>query len=242
MKLIITCKGWQQRNLFIKYLKQELKAMPPSNAYYPGAWNRYQEFLNQYKNAEAVGEKKEGCIPWTLIPNVTKNSYAFEHEAFCGVIAETSLNSDTVAEFIHKAVKFSNNEVWGTLSCTLIVDSKTQVLLQKELEDCITQLRYGSIGINCWAGLSYALGATTWGAFPGHTLENIQSGIGFVHNGYLFDYPEKSVVRAPFRVWPTPAWFYTNKNTEKIGESLIRYEYSQSLKDFIKLSFAALNG
>lgn len=242
MKVIVTCKGWQQRDLFLEYLRKELKALPPRKAYYPGAWDRYHYFLNQYKNSEVLGEKKEGCIPWTLIPNIHENPYAFEKEAFCGIITETPLVSDTIPEFIHKAVEFCNDKIWGTLSCSLFIDPLTESINRNEIEQAIDLLRYGSIGINCWAALSYAFAATTWGAYPGSPLKDIQSGSGSVHNGFLFDYPEKSVVRAPFRIWPNPAWFYTNKNTIGIGKSLVQYEYSQSTKDFIKLIFAALKG
>ena len=242
IKVIVTCKGWQQRELFLDYLKKELKALPPRKAYYPGAWDRYQRFLNQYKNSETLGDNMIGCIPWTLIPNIQENTYAFEEEAFCGIVTETSLISDTVPEFIHKAVEFCNEKIWGTLSCSMLVDPQTESVHRNEIEQAIELLRYGSIGINCWAALSYAFASTTWGAYPGSTLENIQSGIGCVHNGYLFDYPEKSVVRAPFQIWPNPAWFYTNKNTKEIGECLIQYEYSQSTKDFMKLIFAAIKG
>jgi hypothetical protein len=242
VKVIITCKGWQQRDLFLDNLRKELKALPPRRAYYPGAWDRYHCFLNQYKNSEILGENKEGCIPWTLITNISDNTYAFEKEAFCGVVTETSLLSDTVPEFINKAVEFCNDKIWGTLSCSLLVDPLTESIHENEIEKAIELLRYGSIGINCWAALSYAFASTTWGAYPGSSLNEIQSGIGIVHNGFLFDYPEKSVVRAPFRIWPNPAWFYTNKNTIGIGRCLVQYEYSQSTKDFMKLIFAALKG
>ena len=47
-------------------------------------------------------------------------------------------------------------------------------------------------------GAIYGLVSPTWGAYPGHTPEDIQSGSGVVHNTWLFDHPEKSVVRAPF--------------------------------------------
>ena len=40
--------------------------------------------------------------------------------------------------------------------------------------------------------------------FPGHTLEDIQSGRGVVHNAFLFDHPQKSVVYLPLRIKPTP--------------------------------------
>ncbi|BBH51871.1 NAD-dependent aldehyde dehydrogenase [Fluviispira sanaruensis] len=244
MKLIVTCEGWQQRELFLKQLRKELSLLKSRKAYYPGAQNRYNEFLKRYPQAEVLGEKKVGCIPWTLIADIKKseNEYAFNEEAFCGIISETALTEEDIPSFIQAATEFCNNEVWGTLSCSVIVDPLTRKEYSQEIDDCIDALRYGAIGINCWSALSYAFASTTWGAYPGHTLEDIQSGIGAVHNGYLIDFPEKSVIDAPFIIKPTPVWFYNNKNIREISEKLIQFEYSQNIFDFLKLIFAAAKG
>ncbi len=53
---------------------------------------------------------------------------------------------------------------------------------------------------------------TPWGAYPGHTLDDIGSGIGFVHNARLIDRPQKTVIRAPFTMWPKPAWSVFHRN------------------------------
>ena len=66
------------------------------------------------------------------------------------------------------------------------------------LNEAIADLRYGSIGVNLWHALSFALGTTVWGAYPGHAVNDIQSGRGFVGNAYMFARPQKSVVRGPF--------------------------------------------
>ncbi|WP_186646748.1 NAD-dependent aldehyde dehydrogenase [Fluviispira vulneris] len=244
MKLIVTCKGWQQRELFLKQIRKELSLLKNRKAYYPGAQNRYNEFLKRYPQAEVLGEKKVGCIPWTFIADIKKseNEYAFNEEAFCGIISETAIVADDIPSFIRAATDFCNNEVWGTLSCSVIVDPFTRKEYFQEIEDCIEELRYGAIGINCWSALSYAFASTTWGAYPGHTLDDIQSGIGAVHNGYLIDFPEKSVIDAPFIIKPTPVWFYNNKNIREIAKKLIQFEYSQNPFDFLKLIFAATKG
>jgi hypothetical protein len=41
------------------------------------------------------------------------------------------------------------------------------------------------VAINHWPALAYGLGSTPWGAFPGSTAADIQSGVGHVHNTYL---------------------------------------------------------
>lgn len=39
----------------------------------------------------------------------------------------------------------------------------------------------------------------SWGAFAGdQTLADVGSGLGHVHNTYLYDHPQKTVVRTPF--------------------------------------------
>ena len=96
-------------------------------------------------------------------------------------------------------------------------------------QQAIAELRYGTIAINAWAALAFALGQTSWGAYPGRTLEDIQSGIGAVHNTRLFDKPQKSVVYAPFRVEPRPLWFVTHKNAHRVAPKLVAFEASPSV-------------
>ena len=70
---------------------------------------------------------------------------------------------------------FANDRCWGTLSINLIVDPKTEASLGGAFDQAIADLRYGAISINCWTGLVYGLVNTTWGAFLGHPLDNIES-------------------------------------------------------------------
>lgn len=244
MKVLVTWKQWSQRKEFLQCIRTELKKCPPRKSYYPGAQERYQQFLQHYPQYEVLGEKYPECIPWTFIPNLTIDSdaYAFQTEAFCGLLMEVTLDADNVADFIKKSTDFCNNKLWGTLSCSIFIPPKTERAYKKEVQQMIGKLRYGAIGINCWAALSYVFCSTTWGAYPGHTLDNIQSGIGTVHNGFLFDFPEKSVIRAPFKIWPTPAWFYTNKNLVGIGKALLQHEYNPSPWNFMRLVYNSCRG
>jgi aldehyde dehydrogenase (NAD(P)+) len=114
----------------------------------------------------------------------------------------------------------------------VLVHPETQATHARSLESMIANLRYGGIGVNAWAGVIYGLVVTTWGAFPGHTNQDIQSGRGVVHNGLLLDHPQKSVVRAPFRIDPTPAWFPDHKTLHLLGPAITRFEASPG---FLKL-------
>ena len=241
-KVVVTASGWEQQEAFLTQFHTCLAAIPQRPAYYPGAQQRYQSFLDHYPHYQALSSRTEYSIPWTVIPEVSSPGYALTHEAFCGVVAEVSLNTVHAGEFLHQVVDFVNQEVCGTLSCVLLVHPTTARAYAKELDWAIAHLRYGGIGVNTWTGVNYSLGVTTWGAFPGHPLTDIGSGRGVVHNAYLFDYPQKSVVRAPFRIAPTPAWFATHKNLQQLGQRLTAFEAAPSWDKFLGVMLAALQG
>ncbi|QHG16068.1 aldehyde dehydrogenase family protein [Nostoc sp. ATCC 53789] len=243
-KVLVTAKGWKQRDTFLEILHQELAAIPTRKAYYPGARERYEAFLDQYPQAQALVYADEESIPWTVIPQVPPKTgeYALNHEAFCGLLAEVTLDAEDPGEFLAKAVNFANQKVKGTLSCVLLVHPKTEKAYSAEIDRAIANLRYGGIGVNVWTGIIYALGLTTWGAFPGNTLTDIGSGRGVVHNAYMFDHPQKSVVRSPFRIYPTPAWFVTHKNLLQLGQRVTAFEAYPTWGKLLDVVFAALKG
>ena len=226
-KVLITHANWAQRDVFLNTLRETLRNITPRRAYYPGAFSRYSRFVEAHPDAEVFGPKNADIIPWTLIPNINpeqRSDICFTEEAFCGIIAETPLQASNAADFLHKAVEFCNNTLWGTLNACIIVHPQTEAKLGSLLDQAISDLRYGSISINHWPALSYALGSTTWGAYPGHTLDDIQSGIGVVHNTLMFDKPQKSVIYGPFRTWPTPPWFVTHKTANKLAPIITKFE------------------
>jgi hypothetical protein len=241
-KVVALARGWEQRDDFLSRLEKALGGTPPRRAYYPGAHDRYQDFLRHYPQARAVGETGDVVVPWTIIPDVPAwdDEYALNNEAFCGVLAEVSLDADDPSSFLSRAVEFANDKVWGTLSCVLLVDPATQRAHADALEDAVARLRYGGVGINTWTGVNFGLGVTTWGAFPGHPPEAIESGSGVVHNSLLFDYPQKSVVRAGFRIWPKPGWFNNHRTLLALGRDLTRFEAYGSLLALLKVAFAGL--
>jgi acyl-CoA reductase-like NAD-dependent aldehyde dehydrogenase len=246
-KLLIMHEGWSQREAFITTLRKYLEAAPKRKAYYPGAEGRFDSFCKEYGSSVSVGEKKDGVLPWTLLRNVDSSktdNMCFTTEAFCGILAETTLPAADAAEFLDNAVAFCNDTVWGTLNACVIVHPKSLKFdkVWKSLEKAKTELRYGTIGINHWPALGYALACTPWGAFPGHTLEDIQSGRGFVHNTYLFDKCEKTVITGPFKVSPLPPWFVTNTRTHITGRKLTRFEASPSMLKIPGIAISAARG
>lgn len=252
-KVVVTAKGWAQRDAFLAQLQQELAQTPARNAYYPGAQERYQAFLEQYPQAIALSsvtiasehcKEPKNTLPWTFAPDVPacKGDYALTQEAFCGVLAEVSLEASDAGEFLMRAVDFVNEQVWGNLSCTVLVDSRTQQQRRMEVESAITQLRYGAIGVNVWSAVIFSLSVLPWGAFPGNPLADIASGQGVVHNAYLFDYPQKAVLRAPFRILPLPIWFARHQNLLALAHQFMAFQAQPSWRRWFNVVVEALRG
>lgn len=243
-KVLVLAKDWPQRDRFLELLREEMARTAPRKGYYPGAKDRHRAFLDKYPKAELFGEPKEGAVPWTLLPGVpaAKGEYALTHEAFCTVIAEVTLPGKSAEEFLPAAVDFANDVVWGTLSCNILIDPDTESRLGARFEDEVARLRYGTVGINVWTGACAGLTELAWGAFPGHTPEDVQSGIGKVHNGFAFDFPEKSTVRGPFRPRIKHIYFHGHRTLNQVGAAMLRVEENPSLLRLPKVAAAALRG
>ena len=139
-------------------------------------------------------------------------------------------------------MEFCNDRLHGTLNAGLVVHPRTRRELDGAIDRAVDELRYGSVAINHWPAMSYGLGATPWGAFPGQPLNDVQSGRGFVHNTWLFERPQKSVIEGPFRVLPKPAWFVTHTAAQEVGRELTRLEGDRSLLHLPAILWNALMG
>ena len=243
-KVLVLARDWPQRDAFLEAVARALAAAPPRRAYYPGAEARWRAFLAHYPQARVVGRGGEGIVPWTLIPGVpaAPGEYALCEEAFCGVLAQVDLPGREPAEFADAAVRFANEAVWGSLSAMLLVPPSARRGDPGLVDRAISGLAYGSVGVNVWTGANYALGVTSWGAYPGGTREDVGSGIGAVHNTFLFDRPQKSVVRGPFRMVPKPIWFADHRTLDRLGPRLVRFEDRPSWGRLPALGVTALLG
>jgi hypothetical protein len=246
-RVLITHAAWMQRGEFMEALSSVLASLPTRRDYYPGARERRATFLKSHPDANELGATTEKTAPWTLLRDVDASNVgdvAFNVEAFCALTAETALEANSAADFVRRATEFCNDVVWGSLSMTLICDPRTMKDAETgaAIDEAIANLRYGSIGVNLWHALSFALGTTVWGAYPGHAVNDIQSGQGFVGNAYMFARPQKSVVRGPFVARPAPAWFATNKNGAAVMGRLLDFEVKPSWMKLPGLLRAALKG
>jgi acyl-CoA reductase-like NAD-dependent aldehyde dehydrogenase len=246
-RVIVTEAGWREREGLLAKIRQILARVPTRKAYYPGAHDRYEAFLREHPEAERFGEADGDRLAWALIPGLDpsrRDEICYTTEAFAGVFAETPLAAPSIPAFLEQAVAFANESLWGTLNATLLVHPKSLAdpAVAQAVEKAVVDLRYGTVAINHWAAIGYGLVITPWGAFPGHEQTDIQSGTGVVHNTLMFSRVEKSVVRAPFRVFPKPVWFATHRQAHKLTPKLSRFEAAPSPAKLPGIFALALKG
>ncbi|MCP4251667.1 MAG: aldehyde dehydrogenase family protein, partial [bacterium] len=189
-QVLVLPKGWTGSDRLVDELRRIVRGLPERDAYYPGAAERQQAAVAKHPHAALLDS---GPVPRTLITDIDpngKDEYAFTTEFFGGVYATTRLGSRDPAHFVREAVTFANEKLAGTLGAQFLIHPKTQQHLGPVLDEAIADLQYGSVGINAWTAAGYLLPTATWGAYPGHTHAEIGSGIGVVHNAYMFDWPE----------------------------------------------------
>jgi acyl-CoA reductase-like NAD-dependent aldehyde dehydrogenase len=253
-QVLVLPRDWDGSARLLDAVRDVMRSLPPREAYYPGCAQRQQAVATLHPDAEVLGT---GTVPRTLIAGLDPDragESCFTDEVFGPVLAQTSLPGRTAEAFLANAVRFANERLDGTLGATLIVHPRTMRELGPALEQAIADLRYGSIGVNVWNAAAFLLVQAPWGAYPGHRLEDIQSGIGVVHNTYLLDKTEKAVVRGSFypfpRSWahgnlaflPKPPWFVTNRTAESTGRRVAYFSMDPGWRHLPGIFASALRG
>lgn len=246
-KMLVLPAAWNSSDTFVKGMQDVCAAVPPRQAYYPGAEDRWRTLTAGRKQVKMIGNATVGTLPWTFISGLDPNSRdepLYTQEPFCSVISETRLGSSDPVEFLDKAVDFANNKLWGTLSATLVVHSKSlkDPRVNEAVERAITRLRYGTVTVNSFSGLSFVMASPPWGAYPGSTLDNIQSGRGFVHNTSMLEGIEKVVMRAPVTGFPKPGYFPSHRTAHKVVPRIVAMEENASWAKVPGIVFNAMRG
>jgi aldehyde dehydrogenase (NAD(P)+) len=248
-KLLINAGGWDGREKIIAAMSAELAKVPLRKAYYPGAEERWNKLVGSHPRVDKIGNPREGELPWAVIRDLDSkkpDEISFTMEPWCSVISETTVGTADPVAFLEDAVKFVNDKVWGTLNCTIIIHPTTakDPKVAAALDRAIRELRYGTVCINHWPALGFAFGTTPWGGHPSATLEDIQSGRGWVHNTYLLNDPdiEKVVIRGPLVVKPKPLWFQGHKTGNVVGKKLIAFEAAPSFFKLPGIIWNAIRG
>ena len=213
-KMIVTWDRWPQREEFLDRIDGVLKRVPLRKAYYPGADERFHRVTGRQSKAG------DGTLPWTLLRGADPDDAAhlFCEESFVCVCAETSLDASSEDDFFQKAVEFANERLWGTLAATMTVPDHYRTGAGRPMLDArLDQLQYGSVGVNHWPALLFAMMTPPWGGAPGSTPRDVQSGQGWVHNTLFLSGIEKTVLEGPLVLSPKPLWFPTHPNPEPVA-------------------------
>jgi aldehyde dehydrogenase (NAD(P)+) len=246
-KMLITPKNWKRTDELFSGLERAIAAAPVRKAWYPGARDRYRQLTEGRSNVRTIGEGGVETLPWTLVKGLSAadpSERNFTTEPFCSIISQTEVGSDDPIDYLEKAVAFANERLWGTLNACVIVHPETlrDPKVNEAFERALQKLRYGTVGVNIWPAIGFVLGTTSWGAYPGSTLTNIQSGRGFVHNTSMVDHIEKCICRYPVTGFPKLPYFPTHRNAHVLGKKLVEFEPSQSWLKLPGIVGAALKG
>ncbi|HEY5195807.1 MAG TPA: aldehyde dehydrogenase family protein [Solirubrobacteraceae bacterium] len=250
-QVVVLAEEWPQKNEFIAALRDAVRDAPARPAYYPGADERHDRARSMHPGAEALDSNARR----TLIGVDSQiRDDAFTTEYFAPVLSFTELPGPGPAEFLQRAVEFANDRLYGTLTANLIGDPATLRSLGGRLDELIADLRYGTVGVNCWSGVGFLTPRASWGAFPGHTVGDIESGTGVVHNALLVDRIERTVLRGPFRpsprallhgeltLSPKPPWFVTNRTSGVTARRLTAFAAKPRLRLLPGILISALRG
>lgn len=245
-KLLVTSAAWPQREQFLAAVHVSLQQSMPRACFYPGSTGKYEAYRSAYPDADPCcsGAPPEGHFPFLMRTGMgpKEAEHAFREEPWSTVISEVALKEETVPDFLAAAAAFCNESVWGTLSASVYIHPEEEAAHAKEFHWFLRDLRYGLININAPSLVGYLVPRLTWGAHPGHTVQDIGSGIGQVRNSLMVDNVQKSVLRAPWRPAMKNLMHLSNCNMSSITENLGHFFAAPSLPRLVCAAAAALQG
>jgi aldehyde dehydrogenase (NAD(P)+) len=256
-QVLVMPEGWNQGPSLVDEVERVIAETPYRSAYYPGASGRQQAFASAHPGAHLVDKPSGDVVPRTIIAGLDSDEpdeVCFRSEVFASVLTVTSVAADDPGDYLLAAIDFANDRLLGTLGANIIIHPETMKALGERFEQAVSKLRYGFVAVNSWTGVGFLIAQASWGAFPGHTPDDIQSGTGVVHNSLLFDRPQKSVIYQPFypfprglrhgqaAMLPKPPWFITNKRAHKIGQRLVEFEAAPNPLRLVPIFSEALRG
>lgn len=254
-QIVVLPDGWKKTGQLEEAITAAITEAPDRPPYYPGTEHRKNRFRQHYESQ--IKSVKKLLARDQLVVSFDANETSsdqplYQEEAFAPVLGMPRIAYRDELDFLRNAIDFSNDKLAGTLGANILIHPKTLAKLGKQFEAEIARLRYGCIAVNLWTGGGFLLTETSWGAFPGHTIDDVQSGIGTVHNTMMFDHPEKTVLYGPFHPFPNgilagqfgllpvPPWFVSHKSAHRVAEHLFEFEANPSWLKIPQIVFHAL--
>jgi len=250
-QVLIMPKGWDKAAILMANLNAVVQNSN-RGAYYPGTADRLDAFKSKAKTYKSVAR---GEAPSLIINDVNESDWFTKTEVFAPAMSTHEMDAPNAQTYLQSAIAYANDQLYGTLGANILIHPKTIKEIGKtKFENIIADLHYGTIAINAWTGLAFLATACPWGAFPGHTPQDIQSGNGTVHNTFMLEDTERVVIQAPwapfprgilsgqFALLPRPPWFITNKKQDKLGRLLTQFQHRPSWSKLPRIFLNALLG
>jgi acyl-CoA reductase-like NAD-dependent aldehyde dehydrogenase len=250
-QVLIMPKGWNRAAILMANLNA-VAQKSNRDAYYPGTAERLDAFKSKAKTYRSI---VRGAAPSLIVNDVDDSDWFKDTEVFGPAISTYEMDATNAQTYLRSAVAYANDQLYGTLGANILIHPKTIKEIGKtQFENIIADLHYGTIAINAWTGLAFLATACPWGAFPGHTPQDVQSGIGTVHNTFMLEDTERVVIQAPwapfprgllsgqFTLLPRPPWFITNKKQDKVGRLLTQFQHRPSWSKLPRIFLNALMG
>lgn len=233
-QVVILSSDWPQREDFLHALRDAYGRAPQRPVWYPNSAGKMDAARAAYPDAEWTADGTRALI----VTDAADAEPLETTEYFSPVLGVVTLPG-LGQEFLDTAVAHANDHLVGTLGANVLIDPATQDALGDGAERAIAALRYGTVAVNAWTAFGFLTPTATWGAFPGGTVDDAPSGIGIVHNAFLLDHVERTVVRGPFRPFPrsltalrrgrmpsllpTPPWFVTARTATAVSRGFTRF-------------------
>lgn len=251
-QVLVLSADWPQKAAFLDAVADALTAAPARAAWYPGSDERMRAARAAYPASRSLvgGRLVVAAADAAVAAASASTEDMLTTEYFAQVLGVLEIPG-TGQAFLDSAVETVNRDFLGTLGANILGLPGTIRRLGPGFELAVARLRYGTIAINAWTGVGFLSAAAPWGAFPGHTLENVGSGIGVVHNGLLLGGVERTVVRGPFRPFarsllhgewallPKPPWFLSARSGARTARLLTEFAAHPSARKLPRILAAA---
>ena len=252
---VIMSDQWPQKKAFLALVEKYWKSMECPVAYYPGTQDRVDAFQYRYKDRSTLwmgkmpsGAKSNHHMP-LLVVNVdadvstekglqaAKQEYALRNEAFGPILVLCTLKTGSSApkDFMAQAVTLCNECLFGTLACSIVAPDKVQD--EEYIDQALADLKYGSIVFNSWAATGYPLFFGQWGGHPSERVDNVESGVGHVHNALSIVGIEKTTLKKPILEFFNPLIVTSvpRKKNTKILKAVAHFVTKKNLPNFLAL-------
>ena len=225
---LVLSADWPQKDAFLDEIRRVLDELPARKPWYPGGERKLAQAEASHPAAEAHNGRLLAAVSADGADELCDVEY------FGPVLGWTELPGRG-ADYLRRAVDFANERLFGTLGANVLIAPRERRAMGPVFEAILADLRYGTIGVNAWTAVGFLFPHAPWGGFPGHTLADVGSGIGVVHNAHLLADTERTIVTGPFRAFPAsiaggeaslfpkPPWFLTHRSGLAVGRLLADY-------------------